>query len=136
MRVRLQLGQEWVLGERIGGGGFGQVYAAKSDDREAVAKLVPKDPGAERELLFVDLTDAPNVVPIIDRGETEDHWVLIMPRAEKSLRQHRAGTDGPLEIAEAVNILEDIAEALVGLDGRVVHRDVKPENVLYMDGHW
>jgi eukaryotic-like serine/threonine-protein kinase len=136
MRVRLQLGQEWVLGERIGGGGFGQVYAAKSDDREAVAKLVPKDPGAERELLFVDLTDAPNVVPIIDRGETEDHWVLIMPRAEKSLRQHRAGTDGPLEIAEAVNILEDIAEALVGLDGRVVHRDVKPENVLYLDGHW
>ena len=54
-------------------GGFGQVYAAKSAEYEsAVAKLVPKAPGAERELLFADLGDARNVVPIIDQGETDD----------------------------------------------------------------
>lgn len=132
----LRLRQEWVIGEQIGDGGFGRVYAAKSADREAVAKLVPKVPGAERELLFEDLAGVPNVVPIIDSGETKDAWVLIMPKAETSLRQHQVDAGGPLEAAEALGILTDIACALVGLDGRVVHRDLKPENVLLLDGHW
>ncbi|WP_434582242.1 serine/threonine-protein kinase [Carbonactinospora thermoautotrophica] len=135
--MRLQLGREWILSERIGRGGFGQVYAAKSADHEsAVAKLVPKEPGAERELLFVDLSGVRNVVPIIDSGETEDSWVLIMPRAEKSLRQHLHEAGGSLDTPEAVAILRDIATALVDLDGKVVHRDLKPENVLLLDGHW
>jgi hypothetical protein len=41
----LALAREWVIGEVIGVGGFGRVYAVTSDDEEAVAKLVPKDPG-------------------------------------------------------------------------------------------
>jgi eukaryotic-like serine/threonine-protein kinase len=53
-----------------------------------VAKFVAKAAGAERELLFADLRDVRNVVPIIDQGETDDSWVLVMPRAEKSLRRH------------------------------------------------
>jgi serine/threonine-protein kinase len=136
--VRLHLErQEWLVGEQLGGGGFGQVYGAKSTAGDTAAvKLVPKAPGAERELLFVDLADARNVVPIIDRGETEDSWVLVMPRAEKSLRQHLKEAAGPLETADVVTILSDIAAALVDLDGRVVHRDLKPENVLLLDGRW
>jgi hypothetical protein len=54
----------------------------------AVAKLVPKAPGGERELLFVDVVGMRNVVPVIDSGETDDCWVLVMPRATKSLREH------------------------------------------------
>jgi hypothetical protein len=79
--MQLQLGKVWVLGERIDGGGFGQVYAAKSADYDAatVVKLVPKAPGAERELLFTDLVGVRNVVPIIDQGETENSWALVMP---------------------------------------------------------
>jgi hypothetical protein len=88
--VRLQLGQEWVLGERIGGGGFGQVYAAKSDDCEAVAKLVPKDPGAERELLFVDLMDAPNVVPVIDSAMVSSSPTLAIASKMASAPDGRA----------------------------------------------
>src|SRR5260370_20911949 len=112
--MQLKLGQTWVLGERIDGGGFGQVYAAKSAGHEAaVVKLVPKAPGAERELLFADLTGVRNVVPIIDQGETENSWALVMPRAEKSLRQHLAEIAGPLCIAEAVTGLSGHALALI-----------------------
>jgi eukaryotic-like serine/threonine-protein kinase len=138
MNMQLRLRQlEWVLGECIGGGGFGQVYVAKSSEHEsAVAKLVPKVPGAERELLFVDLTGVQNVIPVIDSGETEDSWVLVMPRAEKSLRQHLDNADGPTETTEAAIVLSDIATALADLDGKVVHRDLKPENVLFLDGRW
>lgn len=128
----------WTLGERIGDGGFGHVYAAKSAEVEsAVAKLVPKLPGAERELLFADdLTGVRNVVPIIDRGETEDAWVLVMPRAERSLRNELVKAGGPLGITEVVAILSDIVTALVDLEGHVVHRDLKPENILLLHGHW
>jgi serine/threonine-protein kinase len=85
--TQLKLDCTWTMGDRIAGGGFGQVYLATSDGGEAVAKLVPKAPGADRELLFINISDVRNVIPIIDSGEYEGYWVLIMPRAEMSLRQ-------------------------------------------------
>ncbi|MEU8374739.1 serine/threonine-protein kinase [Micromonospora sp. NPDC048894] len=137
MGERLLLASEWTLGERIGRGGFGRVLEASSDRvPNAVAKLVPKGPGAERELLFVDLAGAQNVVPIIDSGEWRDNWVLIMPRADKSLRDHIKSAQGRLPLGEALTILADIATALSDLRGKVVHRDLKPENVLLLDGRW
>jgi serine/threonine protein kinase len=77
------------------------------------------------------------VVPIIDSGETADEWVLVMPRAERSLRQHLDSRgDKRLEVKEAVSILTNLAVALTDLDGKVVHRDLKPENLLLLDGTW
>lgn len=135
--MRIQLKQEWELGEPIGEGGFGRVYeAASSDGTISAAKLIPKEPGAQRELLFIDLPDVRNVIPIIDDGETDKHWVLVMPKADKSLRKHLIDTPGSLPVADAVAILLDIAICLVDLNGRIVHRDLKPENVLLLDGHW
>jgi eukaryotic-like serine/threonine-protein kinase len=135
--VKLSLRRSWELGEQIGRGGFGRVYAAISGDgEEAVAKLIPKAPGAERELLFVDLGDARNVVPIIDSGETDENWVLVMPRAETSLREHLDKSADSLAPSDVAPILSDIATALVDLEGRVVHRDLKPENVLLLNGAW
>lgn len=135
---KLVLGREWILGDRIGGGGFGAVFEAWSETGEpAAVKLVPQQPGAERELLFTELKDVPNVVPVIDKGEANGHMALVMPRAEKSLRAHLE--DGPLPVDEAVRVLTDIAETLVGMEDReeqVVHRDLKPENVLLLRGHW
>ncbi len=137
MPIDLQLCRTtWKVGARIGGGGFGQVYEATASSETGVVKLVRKAPGAERELLFVDLRGIRNVVPILDSGETEDFWVLVMPRADKSLREHLVKSDGALPVAEAVTTLSDIAAALVDLKGEVVHRDLKPENVLLLNEHW
>ena len=101
----------------------------------AAVKLIPKQPGADRELLFEDLTNVRCVVPIIDSGEWEAYWVLVMPRAAKSLRDHLKER-GTLQPDEAVAILSDIGMALADLHGKVVHRDIKPENVLLLDGRW
>ncbi|UPJ62703.1 serine/threonine-protein kinase [Bradyrhizobium sp. 191] len=133
----ISLKKDWILGERLGAGGFGQVFAAESPDgSKAAIKLVPKVPGASRELLFVDLKGARGVVPIIDSGEHGEHWILVMPRARKSLRDHLTTAKTPLSTADATPILIDIASALVELNGKVIHRDLKPENVLYLDGKW
>jgi eukaryotic-like serine/threonine-protein kinase len=136
--MRLQLSKEWILGDRIGRGGFGQVYAANSPGQmPAVAKLVPKDPGAERELLFVDLAGLRNVVPVIDSGETDDSWVIVMPRAKMSLRQHVNQLSGGLGTRGALIVLSNLATALVDLAVKgVVHRDLKPENVLLLGESW
>lgn len=135
--MRLNFEREWTIGESVGEGGFGRVLAATSPEfPSAVAKMVPKVPGAERELLFVDLPGVRNVVPIIDSGETNDEFVLIMPRADMSLGNHLDASQGSLELGEALEILMDIAVALKDLEGVVVHRDLKPQNILYLDGNW
>jgi serine/threonine protein kinase len=123
----IRLKKDWILGDRLGAGGFGQVFAAESPDGlKAAVKLVPKVPGASRELLFVDLKGARGIVPIIDSGEQDENWVLVMPRASKSLRDHLTSAIA-LGTTDAIAILIDIASALTELDGRVVHRDLKPE---------
>jgi eukaryotic-like serine/threonine-protein kinase len=135
--MKFESGREWVFGEQIDDGGFGRVYAAKCADYDnAAAKVVPKTPGAEREMLFADLTGVRNIIPIIDRGESDDSYVLIMPRAEKSLLKHLTDVGSSLSISEAVSILTDIITSLVDLDGRVVHRDIKPANILLFNGNW
>jgi len=47
-------------------------------------KFIPKEPGADREMLFEDLSGVRYIVPVIDSGESGSSWVLVMPRAAKS----------------------------------------------------
>ncbi|NQE67433.1 serine/threonine-protein kinase [Nocardia gamkensis] len=132
---QVQLSTDWLVGERIGEGGFGHVYLAVGDGWEAVIKLVPKVPGAQRELLFANPDGVRNVIPILDSGEHGDYWVLVMPRAERSLRS-RLAQESPLPLDEAVTVTSDVCDALVDLAGKVVHRDLKPDNILFYDGAW
>lgn len=136
MATEIRLGKTWTLGERIGSGGFGRVFEASTGDEVAALKLVPKEPGAEREFLFVELDEAENVVPILESGETGDDWVIVMPRAEKSLRHELDEAGGRLPISIAVEVASDILKALSSIDSKIVHRDLKPENVLTLDGRW
>ena len=126
----------WKVGDKLGAGGYGSVREAWRDGVErAVAKFVPIEPGAQRELMIGTSTDLPHVVPVLDSGEHDGMYVLIMPRAEYSLRQYI--TDNDLCLEEKISILSDVAHGLNEIgQKRLVHRDLKPENVLYTDGVW
>ncbi len=131
------LDRKWHIEHQIGSGGFGRVHLARSESGEtAVVKLIPKAPGADREVLFENLDGVPNVVPVIDRGEWNDYWVLVMPKAEKSLREYLGENVEQLSAAETVRVISDVMQALAAIEGRVVHRDIKPDNILLLDGQW
>ncbi len=133
----IDLKRAWKLKNELASGGFGRVHEAEADDGSSVVvKLIPKAPGASRELLFEELSGLRNIIPILDSGEWQDYYVLVMPRADKSLRQHLEAAGGKLAADEAVTVLIDIAEALSSLSAGVVHRDLKPENALHYEGHW
>lgn len=127
---------QWELDSNrpLGRGGFGRVYEARGPNGEAAAKVIPKAAGGDREQLVVGgLPISKNIVPVHHVVETDDSWVLYMPRAEYSLRDRMTQ---PVPAAEAVQILQDIARALSEVSSIVVHRDLKPENILFIDGSW
>lgn len=139
----VQLEQKaWRVGEPLGKGSFGAVYAAAGPDNEQAAlKFVPLDPKAARELgVWRDVSGLPNVLPLWDEGEWDGQRVLAMPQAECDLRAYLRNRSGGVPVDETKSILLDIAAALASLSERdrepIVHRDIKPENVLRWNGKW
>ena len=124
----------------LGRGGMGVVYRARdlALDRDVALKLLA--PHLAEDVSFRErfLTESrvaaslehPNVVPIHDAGEIDGQLYIVMRLVEGSDLKVVL-QDGPLEPAGAVRILEQVASALDAAHARgLVHRDVKPSNVL------
>jgi serine/threonine protein kinase len=127
------------LGKR---GGFGQVFAgnAASGDNVAIKKLhVSAADVAHRELRIAEELKGnayQHVIPFIDAGEDPDtgSYFVVMSKAEGSL-QASLDKGGPLDAAKAASVLLEISKGLLEV-GELVHRDLKPDNVLFHDGKW
>lgn len=134
----MQLGQKWILGSILDDtGGFGRVFHGNSEAGEPVAiKLVPIEPGADRELLMAGMGTRQNILPILDSGEYDGKYALVMPLATTSLLRYLKDVGGRLNEEEAIPILTDIARGLVAIESELAHRDLKPGNILLWEGKW
>lgn len=132
------------LEREIARGGMAIVFLARDlrhDRPVAVKVLGPEriDWGAERflrEIRFAARLTHPHILGVHDSGEVEGLLYYVMPYVEGESLRARLQRDGALPLPEALQLLRELADALVFAHGcGVVHRDLKPENVLLSGGH-
>src|SRR6476646_4967637 len=124
------------LGARLGSGGFGTVFAARDErlGRPVAVKVIPATgPAPERgarEALAVARLDHPGIVAVFDAGEDADARYLVSELVEGRTLD-RLEADGALSDRDVLRIGITLAGALApARDRGVIHRDVKPQNVI------
>src|SRR5581483_3022091 len=127
----------YELGEELGRGGSGIVFRGRAQDGRPVAlKLIHARPTEQRlaafereKRLLWSFGESQGFVPILDEGQEPPF--LVMPLLEGGTLRDRL-RQGALDVDEAVALVAKLAQALGRAHERgVVHRDMKPENVLF-----
>jgi len=128
--------------EKIGEGGFGTVYRAEQTQlgREVALKILKKGDDAEhqqridaflREARIAAQLSDPRLVQVYDVGESDGEHFLSMELVEGGSLAQRLKREGPLDWQQALRLLRDLTHALKAAHAAgLVHRDVKPGNVL------
>ncbi len=137
----------WVLERRLGGGGFGEVWLARHERKGAAAVKFCTDPVARHQLVTHEKTvvarvmrhggDHPNVVPLLECNLSGDIPWLMYEYVEGGTLAGAVAEwrtlPPPRRLGRAVRALHAITGALARfhrLDPPLVHRDMKPENIL------
>lgn len=141
LSLQTALAGRYSLERELGRGGMGIVFLAREValDRLVALKLLPPEMSAKAGLKERFLKEArtaarlshPNIVPIYTVDEVDGFVFFAMAYVEGRTLADRVRERGPLTNAEAVRLLREVAWALAHahLQG-IVHRDVKPENIL------
>jgi serine/threonine-protein kinase len=131
---------DYTIDRLLGEGGMGRVYQATGPDGTRVALKVVKSDLArdetfrrrfQREARIAQTVKHPNVVPLVATGEHEGLLYMAQRFIDGLALDQKLKRDGPLDISSAVRICADAAAGLEALwAAGMVHRDVKPANIL------
>jgi serine/threonine-protein kinase len=147
LRVRLEgaLASSYSIVRELGGGGMSCVFLATETalDREVVVKVLPPElahaVSAERfrqEIRHAARLSHPHIVQLLSAGQAGDLLYYTMPFVEGESLRTRLARSGELPTREAVRLLREVADALAYAHTHgLVHRDIKPDNVMLSSGH-
>jgi predicted Ser/Thr protein kinase len=135
------LNGRYRLEARIGTGGMSSVYRAIDEtlERPVAIKLMNREIATDsdqlerfrREARAVAQLSHPHIVGVIDYGEDQGRPYIVLEYVEGETLKERIRRNGELDVSEAVAYAIEIARALGCAHARhIVHRDVKPQNVL------
>src|SRR5262245_23095071 len=140
-----RLADRYAIEHELGRGGMATVYLARDTrhGRSVAIKVLEPDLavafGAERFLREIGIAaqlSHPYIVPLIDSGEAGGLLYYASPFSPGGSLRERLDQAGRLALKDALRIVEEVG---AGLDYAhrhgFVHRDVKPENILFADGH-
>jgi len=143
--ARTLLADRYTLDREIGRGGMATVYLAeetKHSRQVAIKVLRPElaaTLGAERFLREIGIAarlSHPHLVPLIDSGDAGGLLYYVSSYMPGGSLRERLQRDGTLPVRDALRIAHELATALdYAHRAGFVHRDVKPENILFADGH-
>ena len=138
--IESRLGSGWSIAGELGTGATSRVYlATRGDAGPRLVVKVMKSGGAAAarsqyfllEMQVLQKMRHPNVVPMSDAGEAQGVLYFTMPFLEGDTLRQRLAREGAFPMGDAVRVARDIANALAHVHSLgVVHRDVKPENIL------
>ena len=142
--VQASVGTAYVLERELGGGGMSRVFLARDTalDRPVVVKaLLPELASGvsarrfAREVRAAATLQHPHIVPVLFAGHTADEIpYYVMPYVQGETLRQRLDR-ARIHFAEASALLADVAKALgAAHDVALVHRDVKPDNILLCGG--
>ena len=144
-RLRAALADRYVLERELSGGAMSRVFVAEETSlgRKVVIKVLPPELAAglsvdrfRREIQLAASLQHPHIVPLLAAGEAGDLLYYTMPLVEGESLQARLARERRAAGAEAIRVLRDVADALSYAHRHgVVHRDIKPDNILLSDGH-
>ena len=144
-RLKTALADRYAIQEEIGAGGMATVYLAedlKLHRKVAVKVLRPELAavlGPERFLREIEIAAKlhhPHILPLYDSGEADGFLYYVMPYEEGQSLREKLAKEGELPVNEAVRLLRDVVDALAHAHKHgVVHRDIKPDNVMLSDRH-
>ena len=143
-RLQQVLGERYRVEHEIGSGGMSTVYLAQDlkHGREVAIKLLRPElvAGYEpqrflREIGIAARLNHPQILPVHDSGARDGYLYYVMPYMGCESLRSRLERSGRLPVDEAVRIARSVALALdYAHRNEVVHRDVKPENILLHEG--
>ncbi len=146
LRDQLQhtLGDAYALERELGGGGMSRVFVAKEValGRQVVIKVLPPETAAQlsterfkREIALAAQLQQAHIVPLLSAGAANGLPYYTMPFVAGESLRALLGREGALPIGEAIGILKEVARALAYAHQHgIVHRDIKPDNVLLSGG--
>jgi len=144
-RLRDALADRYAVESEIGRGGMATVFLAedlKHRRQVAIKVLHPElaaSLGPERFLREIEIAaglNHPHILPLFDSGEAAGLLFYVMPYVEGESLQERLESEGPLPIGDALKIAGEVADGLDYAHRQgVIHRDIKPGNVLLSEGH-
>ena len=139
------LASRYRLECELGSGGMATVWLAhdlRHERRVAIKVLRPDlaaELGAERFLREIALTASlqhPHILPLFDSGSADGQLWYVMPYVEGETLRARLVRERQLPLGDVLRIATEVADALQHAHARgVIHRDVKPENILLHGGH-